>query len=135
MKGRAMRNFDFLFQYGDPVFFRRMIEEGFTEVACGCSQQYQGRVRIAAIFAFYKPDGALRETDFVQVPTWQVVKEYVPCAGEINYELPREIRYSEVALAAFLQVRGAVLGARIDLAGVICAMETQALEESLASPA
>lgn len=126
------KSLDFLLHFGNIDFFRAMLAEGFTSVAYGCSRHYQGGYRIAAIFAFYKPVDAPRSTEFVQVPTWQVAKEKVPLAGEIDYAVPCEMRYSEAALAEYLRKRHVLLGAPMDIAGVLCAMETQALSEKLA---
>ena len=128
-------NLAFLTQYGDLAFFRRMADEGFVSVACSCMRKPINGCRIAALFAFYRPLDAPTVYDFVQVPTWQVTKER--CAsgvGETDYAPPMETRYSEAALAEFLRARNMVLGTRIDLTGLLCAMETQAFDETLAVP-
>lgn len=124
-------NRDFLLQFGNIDFFRAMLDEGFTSVACGVSQQYQDGFRIAALFAFYKSADAPRVTEFVQVPTWQVKKEKALGDGEGDYAVPAETRYSEAALAEFLKRRRMNLGVSMDLGGVLCAMETQAIDERL----
>lgn len=127
------QNKDFLLQFGNVAFFKAMLAEGFTLVACAAEGRYRDNYRIAALFAFYKPADAPRTTDFVQVPTWQVTKERALGVGEADYAMPREDRYSESALNEFLRRRRMVLGACIDLAGAVRAMETQAFDGRLAA--
>lgn len=113
MKGRAMPlNLSFLLRYGSRDFFVKMLEAGFTEVACGCGRRYAQRFRFAAVFSFYGPDD--------QVATWQVTKEKATGGGESDYVPPEEIRYRNLAtFNEFTATNGITMGARINLAEVI----------------
>jgi|GEM_PF-2532449 len=121
---------DFLYQFGDIAFFDGILKEGFSEVACGSARDYYQGSRVAALFAFYRPEGAPQTMDFVQVPTWQVIKERTSRNGEreSDYALPCEVRYSESALRQYCVARRISLGQRMSLADVVCAMQANETE-------
>jgi hypothetical protein len=121
---RAMaRNLSFLLQYGNYEFFARLLNEGFTEVACGFARRYVEGLRFAAFFAFYRPLGEPQDTDFVQVPTWQV--QHRECAverGEEAYGEPQEVRYSVAALAKYVYRHQIVFGEKMGLREAVTAL-------------
>lgn len=120
---------DFLFQFGEVLVFKRMLDEGFVHFKCGCARQYHKGKRVAVIFSFLKPPDAPQQFDFPQITTWQVVKTRCDNGFTATWR-SSEVRYSEAAFSEFLRMQGIVLGEDVVcLADVALAMERQMFEE------